>query len=87
MNKTSLKIAVVATSLVLGTSGLALAQQGLANRPASAEVNTELNAGSLTYDTGRGTTGYSQRSDREVPPAWQSNVRKPTQPLLPSTRE
>ncbi len=87
MNKTSLKIAVVAASLVLGTSSLALAQQGLANMPASAEVNTELNAGNLPYDTGPSTTGYSQRSDREVPPGWQSNVRKSTQPLLPSTRE
>lgn len=76
--KTKLLAFAVASAALLGTSGLALAQQGLNNVPASGEVYDQPNA-----DAGRATTGYSSNWDREAPSAWRSERSRPSEPLLP----
>lgn len=77
--KTKLLAFAVASAALLGTSGLALAQQGLSNIPANADVGDQ----QPYADQGRATTGYSDRSDREVPRAWQTSRPRDTDPLLP----
>jgi hypothetical protein len=77
--RTKILAFAVASAALLGTSGLALAQQGLNNVPASDETTSQPYA-----DVGRAdTTGYSNRSDREVPPTWRSNRSRGSEPLLP----
>jgi hypothetical protein len=82
MKKTFFATAVVASTLVLGTAGLALAQQGLSNVPADSPVVGQSNDEGATSTTDR-TTGYSDRSDRDLPPNWRVQERKPSEPLLP----
>ena len=78
--RTKILAFAVASAALLGTSGLALAQQGLSNVPANADVGDQ----QPYADAGRSTTtGYSDRSDREVPRAWQSNRSRDSEPVLP----
>ena len=84
MNKTFFAAAVIASGLVFGTTGLALAQQGVGNVPADGQAINQLNAEGAVNSTDRATTtGYSDRSERDVPSGWQAQGRKPVEPLLP----
>ena len=83
MKRMLLAVAVVTSSLVLGSSGLALAQQGIGNVPRDGEVINQMNAeGALSGATSADTTGYSERQEHSVPQAWQEG-QKPSEPLLP----
>jgi hypothetical protein len=78
--RTKILAFAVASAALLGTSGLALAQQGLSNVPANADVGDQ----QPYADAGRSTTtGYSDRSDREMARAWQSSRSRDSEALLP----
>jgi hypothetical protein len=69
--KTYLSAAVVASSLVLGTTSLAFAQQGVGNLPSPSGITNQTFSGDVVNGTSRAsTTGYSDRQDRDVPAGW-----------------
>lgn len=73
-------LALAAASVaLLGTSSLALAQQGLGNRSAN-ESDQVYSDATPAYPT---TNGYSSPSDREVPPGWSTSKPQDSKPLLP----
>ena len=80
MKKTFLAGALITSSLVLGISGAALAQQGVGNLPSPSGIVREPASGDLYQpggvyagqERGTATTGYSDRSERDVPAGWRA---------------